>query len=59
MSFEKSVHFALKLEVVLSFEKLQEANYVFKMAASIGLLEVSILIFGFLYLVYILDPNVI
>ena len=38
-----SVQLAMHFGILLAFQNLQEANFVFKMAASIGLLEVRIL----------------
>ena len=32
----------MKLEILLAFQNLQEVNYIFKMAASIGLMDVKI-----------------
>ena len=42
-AFEKKIgQLALTLGILLAFKKLQEVNYIFKMAISIGLIEIGI-----------------
>ena len=45
---KKSVQFAIKYGLLLAYQNLQEVNLIFKMVASIGLLQVRIRIFGLL-----------
>ena len=45
---KKSLCFAMNLGNLLAFQNLQEVNCIFKMATSIDLMQVRILIFGFL-----------
>ena len=53
VDFEKKpVQFALKLGILLVFKSLQEVYKVFKMVASIGVIEVRILMFESIYFSY-------
>ena len=45
----KNAQFAMKLGIVLYFQNLHVANFIFKKAASLDLFEVKILIFKLLY----------
>ena len=57
--FEKrntvTLQFAMKLGILLAFQNLQEANWIFKMAVSDGLKEIRIMFFRTITFFYLIS----